>query len=64
MFLIVTLALCAAAVAICLLYILNTLYIVKLLGKWSFKRVEELVIGFSALGMFLMIIWFLLDTSL
>ena len=64
MFLIVTLALCAAAVAICLLYIMNVLYTVKLMGRWSFKRVEELVISFSGLGMFLMIIWFLLDTSL
>ena len=64
MFLIVTLALCAAAVAICLLYILNTFYVVRLTRKWNFKRVEELVIGFSGLGMFLMIIWFLLDTSL
>ena len=64
MFLIITLTLNAVAVCICLLYILNTLYVVRLLGKWSFKRVEELVIGFSALGMFLMIIWFLLDTSL
>ena len=64
MFLIVTLGLCAAAVAICMLYILNTFYVVRLTRKWSFKRVEELIIGFSALGMFLMIIWFLLDTSL
>ena len=64
MFLIVTLGFCSAAVAICLLYILNTFYVVRLTGRWGFKRVEELVIGFSALGMFLMIIWFLLDTSL
>jgi hypothetical protein len=64
MFLMVTLALCAAAVAICLLYILNTLYVVRLTRKWTFRRVEELIIGFSCLTMFLMLIWFLLDTSL
>lgn len=64
MFLMVTLALCAAAIAICLLYVMNTFYVVRLTRKWNFKRVEELVIGFSALGMFLMLFWFLIDTSM
>lgn len=64
MFLMVTLVLCAAAITVCLLYILNTFYIVRLTGRWCFQRVEELIIGFSALGMFLMIIWFLVDTSM
>ena len=64
MFLIVTIALCAAAVAICLLYIIQTFWVVRLTGRWGFQRIEELVIGFSGLGMFLMLLWFLLDTSL
>ena len=64
MFLIVTLALNAVAIAICLLYILNVLYAARLLRRWSFKRTEEMIIGLSALGCFLMLFYFLVDTSL
>ena len=64
MFLMITLALNAAAISLCLLYIMNVMYTAKIMNRWNFKRTEEMIIGVSALSAFLMMFYFLIDTSL
>lgn len=54
---------CSFSIVLCLWYMAIGLYTAKLNNCWNWRRTEEMVIGFTALCIFLAIIWVILDIA-
>lgn len=55
--------LCAVASVICVVYMIESLYTAKIMGRWNWRRTEEIVLGSAALFVFLYLIYILIDIA-